>query len=77
MQAFSSPEIQGVFNFYKAPVFSISNDLQFWKTFLERIIEEYNKDYRERKVFEFVFNVYDLPHTSMNGYLKSYKEIFN
>ncbi|MFN8431726.1 MAG: hypothetical protein U0V04_17225 [Spirosomataceae bacterium] len=78
MQNYSSTDIQKIFNFYRTSLFSISNDIQFWKAFLEKAIEKYNEanDCEYRKIFESIFNVYDLSFDSSNGFLKTYNQTF-
>lgn len=78
MQNLSSTDIQKTFNFYRNSLFSISNDIQFWKSFLEKAIEKYNEanECGHRKIFESIFNVYDIPFDSLNGVLKTYNETF-
>src|ERR1700761_1896859 len=77
MQALLSGHIQNLFAFYKASSFSISNDFQFWKNFLDRSIDGYKNEDKEKRLFESGFYVYDLSHNSLNGYLKSDRRTFD
>ena len=76
MEDLLSRDIQNSFEVYKNSVFSISNDLQFWKTFLDRSIENYKNEDKEKPLFESGYFVYDLSHDSPNGYLKGDRKIF-
>ncbi|MGG9964755.1 hypothetical protein [Ferruginibacter sp. SUN106] len=76
MQDLLETDVKNIFDFYRSSVFSISNDLHFWKVFLDSTIEKSYKEDTKRKHFESIFSVYDLSHNSPDGLLKTYKEVF-
>lgn len=76
MQNLFTTDIKNLFDFYRSSVFSISNDLQFWKSFLDSTIEKSYREDNKRKYFESIFSVYDLSHNSQSGLLKTYREVF-
>lgn len=68
-------EIISIFNVYKDSIFSIENDLRFWKGFLKVAIDNYTKS-EEREIYSSIFGAYDIDYLSNAGYLKCHKAVF-
>lgn len=68
--------IQKAFDNYKSAIFTVDNDLQFWKSFLSLSIKNYqNQDSISKDVRTSVFAVYDIDFSTNEGYLKLHEEI--
>lgn len=70
----ATDEIIRVFTDYKNSIFSIQNDLGFWKGFLERAIKDYPLG--EHSIYTSLFHAYDLDYLTNSGYLCLDQEVF-
>jgi len=70
-----SSEIISIFNVYRDSIFSIENDLQFWKDFLKGAIDNYPKMIK-REIYSSIFVAYNIDYLSNTGYLKCHEEVF-
>ena len=73
---FDPLDIRKIFSFYRNSLFAISNDIHLWGVMLDAMIPEYRAKYEDLFLFESSFNVYNIPHDSLNGRLKTYHETF-
>ena len=67
-------EIKQIFTDYKNSIFSIQNDLEFWRGFLDRAIKDY--PLTDNSIYSSLFHAYDYDYSTNSGYLCLDKEAF-
>lgn len=63
------------FNIYKESLFSIDNDLRFWRHFIKSSIENFQK-IGDREINTAIFCVYDHQFDKIGGILKCHKKVY-
>lgn len=68
--------IQMTFDSFVAEVFTVERDLQFWESFLNISIKDYqNQDNLHGNIYSAVFTTYDIDINTDKALLKSYQDI--